>query len=345
MIEPDYDLALFYPTGHQSHYEYGHPERPERVEVIRKALEDMGVWEDQLHINPVEISEDIVKGIHSSRYLEILESACLNGQHLDADTYTTPISWELAWRTAGGSAAVARAVWQRKAKYGFALCRPPGHHATHDRGMGFCLLNNIALAAEYLIWEEGAKRLAIIDFDLHHGNGTQDIFYKRDDVFYISTHQYPLYPGTGSLEETGLGKGEGLTANFPLPPGAGDEAFDAFVDDLILPLIDQYVPEMVLVSFGFDTHWRDPLGHLQLSAKGYGNQIAKLTQWADENCQGRIALFLEGGYDLEAAEACTQGVVASMLGLDWHDKLGKCPKPEGSLWQSVKRRALQQWKL
>jgi acetoin utilization deacetylase AcuC-like enzyme len=339
------NMVFYYPEGHQEHKEYGHPERPERVEKLRQAITDLGAWDVYPKLQPTQLSEEILHGIHSPTYLARLQEACQRGSHLDADTYTTTASWNLAIRTAGGALSVASAVWNKKASRGFALTRPPGHHATQNRGMGFCLLNSVALAAEYLLQEQGAERLAIIDLDLHHGNGTQDIFWQREDVFYISTHQSPLYPGTGSLNEIGAGDGEGYTANFPLPPGTGDEGFDTIMETFILPLLSRYRAEMILVSFGFDPHWLDPLGHLQLSANGYGQLIKKLSGWADEYCQGRIALFLEGGYDLEAGMACGQAVTSALLDQPWQDPLGPAPKPEGESWQIIARHAKEIWQV
>jgi acetoin utilization deacetylase AcuC-like enzyme len=180
--------------------------------------------------------------------------------------------------------------------------------------MGFCLLNNVALAAQFLIDQRAAAKLAIIDLDLHHGNGTQNIFYSRGDVLYISTHQYPYYPGTGWINEVGEGEGRLATANLPLPAFSGDAAFMQGMDRFILPLLDRFQPEMLLVSFGFDPHFDDPLGNLQLTSGGYGDLIRELAAWSDENCQGKIALFLEGGYNLEAAGACSLTAVAALLG-------------------------------
>jgi acetoin utilization deacetylase AcuC-like enzyme len=266
------------------------------------------------------------------------------------DTYTTTASWDLALKAAGGAAAVASAVWGGSAHRGFALTRPPGHHATPSRGMGFCLLNNVALAAQYLLESPpagttNAQRLAVVDLDLHHGNGTQDAFYKRGDVLYISTHQSPHYPGSGRVEETGAGDGQLCTANIPFPPFTGDQGFSAAMQELILPLLERFEPQMLLVSYGFDPHWRDPLGHLQLSAAGYGALIAALAGWADANCQGKIALFLEGGYDLDAGRACTQAVTAALLSQPFDDPLGPAPDSEGSSWQPVVRRARDVWGL
>lgn len=339
------ELVYFYPIGHEAHQEDGHPERPQRVETIRRALHVAGCWEVFPQLQPLEVSEELLGQVHDPGYLARLISACRHGDHLDMDTYTTQYSWKLALGAAGGAMAVAEAVWQGRAKRGFALTRPPGHHATRQRGMGFCLLNNIALACEYLIRDRGARRLAIVDLDLHHGNGTQDIFFAREDVYYVSTHQSPLYPGTGGIEETGLGPGDGKTANFPLPPGSGDEAFRTITNEIILRLFDRFHPEMILVSFGFDPHWRDPLGHLMLTAQGYTDVLSSLVGWADGNCQGRIAYFLEGGYDLEAAAACGLAAVASLLGTPFKDPLGPPPHPEGRSWEIILRQARHIWGL
>jgi acetoin utilization deacetylase AcuC-like enzyme len=309
-----HELVFFYPQGHQNHYEIGHPERPERVETIKTAFEERGYWNTFPHLIPEKLPDDVLWAIHTPAYLKLLADICRKGMHFDADTYTTTASWELAHNTAGGAAAVSRAIWKGEAKRGFALTRPPGHHATSNRAMGFCLLNNVALAAETLIQMEDAHRLAIVDLDLHHGNGTQEIFFSRGDVFYLSTHQFPHYPGTGWLNETGDGPGEMKTANFPLPPFSGDRVFLTVMDELILPLLDRFKPEMVLVSYGFDPHFNDPLGSLRLTSGGYGKLIEKLVKWSDANCQGRIGLYLEGGYDLRAARACSLAVLAALLG-------------------------------
>jgi len=351
------NLYLFYPTGHEAHFEHGHPERPERVEIIKSTLDSVGWWEPFPKLKPVLLSLDFLKTIHKSAYLDWLSDFCQRGEYIDGDTYTTPASWQLALNAAGGAVAVAEGVWKANdhamtepAWRGFALTRPPGHHATRAIGMGFCLLNNIAIAAEYLLTSPlgdspKARRLAIIDLDLHHGNGTQDIFWRRDDVLFISIHQSPLYPGTGSLEETGAGEGEGFTANLPFPPGTGDVGYQAAMEQVILPLLDRTHPEMLLVSFGFDPHWRDPLGYLMLSADGYGRLIKSLVDWADFHCNGRIALFLEGGYDTQAASACALAVTAALLGEPIPDALGPSPRPEGKSWQAVIAGARRIWQL
>jgi acetoin utilization deacetylase AcuC-like enzyme len=340
-----HEIVYFYPEGHARHREAGHPERPERVETIRTALREAGLWDGYPHLQPMELLPGVLETVHAPAYLEQLKAASRRGQHLDADTYVTPDSWELALNSAGGAVSVAAAVWHEKARRGFALCRPPGHHATHARGMGFCLINNAAAAAEHLIQQEGAERLAILDLDLHHGNGTQDIFYARPDVFYLSTHQAPLYPGTGRIYEKGRGPGSGTNANIPLPPSSGDQAFQEAVDRIVLPLLERFDPQMLLVSYGFDTHWMDPLGSLLLSAGGYAALVASLADFADRRCGGRIALILEGGYDLSAAAACSTGAAAALLGQEWSDPLGESPYEESSAWQGVFDQIAELWGL
>ncbi|MBN2548636.1 MAG: histone deacetylase [Anaerolineales bacterium] len=344
------ELVYFYPEGHEAHQEAGHPERPARIETIRQWLQEAGWWDQYPHLEPLNLSMEFLSTIHTPEYLKRLEKFSGLALSLDGDTYTTRASWQLALNAAGGSAAVAGAVWRGQGQRGFALNRPPGHHATASAGMGFCLLNNIAIAAQYVLKHPlenapNARKLAIVDLDLHHGNGTQDIFWERNDLLFISTHQSPLYPGSGSLEERGAGEGLGCTANFPLPPATGDTGYLTIMEGCILPLLDRFAPEMVLVDVGFDPHWRDPLGHLRLSAAGYGTLISRLTGWADQHCDGKIALFTEGGYDLEAGAACAQAAVAALLGQPWEDPIGPSPRPDGESWWMVYQKAREIWQL
>lgn len=339
------DFCLFYPEGHEAHKETGHPERPERLESIRQALLRENLWKNEQLISPIEVPLEVLENIHTPEYLSLLERTCRRGGHLDADTYVTQASWDLALKAAGGAVAVVNSVWSGKTKIGFGLTRPPGHHAMRGQGMGFCLLNNIAIGAEYIIKIGGAKKVAIVDLDLHHGNGTQDIFWSRRDVFFISTHQSPLYPGTGSLDERGANAGMGYTANLPLPPGSGDSAFHVFMDEVILPLLARFQPEILLISYGFDTHWSDPLGHLLLSGSGYAGLIDKLRKFANVNCEGKIALILEGGYDLDAAANCTVSILNAVQGFPWMDPLGPSPYYETDGWKKVLKQAKQLWDL
>ena len=339
------DLAYFYPTGHEGHSERGHVERPERVETIRSALQTSGWWDQYPKYEPIAIPESVLYTIHDPTWIAQLQTLCQRSNHLDPDTYLTPATYNLALRAAGGTAALAQAIWQGSTRRGFSLARPPGHHATYRHGGGFCLLNNIALAAEILIQEEQVQRLAIIDYDLHHGNGTQDIFWKRGDILYISIHQMPLFPGTGWLNEVGEAAGEGLTANFPLPPGSGDRAYSTVSDEFVIPLLGRFKPQMVLVSFGFDPHWRDPLGSLLLSASQYGRLISSLVLWAEEYCAGKILLVLEGGYDLSAGSACSLAATAALFGVVWEDPLGPSPYQEQQGWRSMVTAAKELWQL
>jgi acetoin utilization deacetylase AcuC-like enzyme len=336
-------IAYFYPEGHEAHYQWGHAERPERVEAIRRSLVEEGLWEKGTLLNPEKISDSVLHTVHSQTLLDTVRSHSESEENIDADTYLTRDSWRLALNAAGGAVAIAGAVWQRSADVGFALTRPPGHHATHEQAMGFCLLNNIAIAAESLIQNENAKRLAIVDMDVHHGNGTQDIFWDRADVLFVSTHQLPLYPGTGQLTETGGGSAKGTKVNFPLPPFSGDHAFKVIYEEIVPIILNRFQPEMVLVSFGFDSHWKDPLANLLVSASGYANAIASLKTWANRNCDGRIAVYLEGGYDLDAARACGLAVVHALLDNEILDGLGTAPNPETEAWIPVLTRAKEIW--
>lgn len=338
------DMIYFYPEGHENHYERGHPESPERVEIIRTALINAGLWDGYQKLPAIALTDDLLQSIHSPAYLNLLEMTCRRAGYLDPDTFTTQASWDLAHQSAGGAVAVASAVWAGKSRRGFALTRPPGHHAMSGQGMGFCLLNNIAIAAEHLTRNFQIRSVAIVDLDLHHGNGSQEIFWTRDDVLYISTHQAPFYPGTGGVADVGSGDGEGWTANFPLPAGSGDTAFLAVMDELILPLLDQKAPQVILVSYGYDPHWLDPLGQLLLTAEGYGKLIEKLCNWADHHCDGRIALFLEGGYNPDAGKACALAVISAMLGRDYEDPF-PCPYHENTTWKFMLNQAHAIWKL
>ena len=281
--------------------------------------------------------------MHSPAHLARVEAASTQRRQIDADTYITPDSWRLAVQAAGGAVAVARAVWEREARRGFGLCRPPGHHATRDHAMGFCLLNNIAIAAEYLLTERGAGRVAIIDIDLHHGNGTQDIFYGRGEVFFCSVHQYPLYPMSGLAQESGFGEGAMSNLNIPFPPYAGDQARQTAWETVIEPALADFRPEMLLVSAGFDAHWRDPLGHQLATADGYGWLTAAMAEFAESHCQGRLAVFLEGGYDLEGGSASALAMVEALAGEQWEDRIGPSPMAEDPFWQTRLKAVSEHW--
>lgn len=253
--------------------------------------------------------------VHDPAYVAALYDATTIRAVVDPDTYVVPQSIDAARRAAGGALAVVDALLgpDAEATVGAALLRPPGHHATRSRGMGFCLLNNVALAARHAVTRGGLSRVAVIDWDVHHGNGTQDIFWSDPSVLYVSIHQQPLFPGTGADDELGAGEGYGHTVNVPLSAGATDATYAAAFDRVVLPVLEAYAPELVLVSAGFDAHERDPLGSMLVTDGGFGRMAAALASVADRHAGGRLALVLEGGYDLAALESSLTAALRGAL--------------------------------
>jgi len=249
------------------------------------------------------------------------------GGHIDPDTVVSAGSWEAALRASGGLLEAVDAVSAGKLDNAFCLVRPPGHHATPNRAMGFCVFNNVAIAAAWLLAEHRVERIAILDYDVHHGNGTQDAFYERSDVLYISTHQFPLYPGTGHWRETGSGAGAGYTLNLSLPPGSGDAVYATALEQIVEPAVRRYAPEFILVSLGFDAFWADPLASLRLSIGGaYAPLMRSACALTDELCAGRLVVGLEGGYDLNALAHGSDAVCRLLLGDEPRpDPLGPAP--------------------
>jgi acetoin utilization deacetylase AcuC-like enzyme len=305
----------------------GHPERPERVAAIEAALvADPALTKGLTMLEPAIPAEtpvpgaaatrDAVSGIHHQALVDGIfrEGAAADargsGGWIDADTYIGPGSLEAACGAVLCGREAVRQVLEGKTSTAFSFCRPPGHHATHSTPMGFCLFNNIAAAAQLALLS-GLERVAIVDFDVHHGNGTQDIFYERADVLYVSTHQWPLYPGTGAAGERGQGNGEGFTLNLPLPAGTGDEGFRQVFDEQVLPALDAYSPQLLLVSAGFDAHSADPLAGMELTTAGFGELTGRLLDLAERRCDGRSAWLLEGGYDLQALGSSAAAMVAA----------------------------------
>jgi acetoin utilization deacetylase AcuC-like enzyme len=289
-----------------------HPERPERLEAATAAIERVKT-NDGLTFSPVEprpATDEELERVHDPRFVKWLKTLQGEQGYLDADTYVGPDSVHVAELAAGGTVAMVDAMIDGPVKRGVALVRPPGHHARPAHAMGFCLLNNVAIAAAHAR-ARGLSRVAIIDWDVHHGNGTQETFYEDPSVLYVSTHQFPFYPGTGAVLETGEGKGEGFTVNVPMTAGGGDAIYRGAFERVILPVLDEYRPELVLVSAGFDASARDPLAEMTLSADAFGWMARALRRVADKSAEGRIALVLEGGYDLVALEA---GLLAAVRG-------------------------------
>jgi acetoin utilization deacetylase AcuC-like enzyme len=275
-----------------------HPERPERLLAARAGLKQAS---ETRRIEVRRATPDELGRVHDARYLDDLGRLSGREGQLDADTYLSPGSIPAAELAAGGGVCLVDALLGGDVTRGVALLRPPGHHARPSGAMGFCLINNVAVAAAHAL-ERGLRRVAVVDWDVHHGNGTQEMFWRDPRVLYVSLHQWPFYPGTGSADEIGEGDGRGYNVNVPLSAGAGGGDYAAAFDRLILPILDEYEPELVLVSAGYDAHRDDPLASMSLDAAAYGSMTARLRTIADRHAGGKIALFLEGGYNLSALE-------------------------------------------
>jgi acetoin utilization deacetylase AcuC-like enzyme len=305
--------AIVYNPLQAAHDEPSHVECAARLDAIAAALNTSGLRADLVELAAQPASEAQILAVHERRLLEFVRAAASRGpQWLGADTYILPGSWEAARMAAGAAAAATEAVWSGQVSNAFALTRPPGHHATPSQPMGFCLLNNIAIAARHALDTLGAERVAIVDFDVHHGNGSQDCFYDDGRVLFCSTHASPLYPGTGAADEMGIEDGYGTTLNLPLPYETGDVGFQDLYDHVVLPALRRFAPQLILVSAGYDAHWDDPLGPLSLSINGYTMLTQRLVTLATELCGGKIVLVLEGGYSLPALAG---GVIASLRAL------------------------------
>jgi acetoin utilization deacetylase AcuC-like enzyme len=275
----------------------GHPENRERLVNIMALLEEKEALQGLAQVAARPVAMEQLTRVHSPAYVEQVRRLTeRGGGHLDPDTYVNNRTYDAALAAAGGLVNAVLATLHGEIDNAFALVRPPGHHAAKSRGAGFCIFNNVAVAARAALVEGGIERLLIADFDVHHGNGTQDLFYDDPAVLFFSTHQYPHYPGTGHWSETGQGAGEGTTINFPLPPGVGDEGFRRIYDEVLAPAARRHRPQLILVSAGFDSHWDDPLAGLNLSIQGYADLARRLIELAGERCFGRIVFTLEGGY-------------------------------------------------
>ncbi|MCZ6836621.1 MAG: histone deacetylase [Planctomycetota bacterium] len=289
----------------------GHCESPERLQAIVETLQNADLPHVQWRTPSPATREQVLRN-HSLRHVEFLD--LLRGTHhmIDGDTSVCPASIDAAYLAAGAAIGAVEAVVSGQASSAFALVRPPGHHAVPDRAMGFCLLNNIAIAAAHAIKALGLAKALIIDWDVHHGNGTHDAFLKRDDVLFISLHQGHFYPGTGHVDEVGYGQGEGKTINLPLPPELGDDEYLGLFLEIVMPIAKAFDPDLVLVSAGFDAHKADPLGGMNLTDRGFARMCSMVQQIALEHAQGRLALILEGGYDVEASARSVLACVDSL---------------------------------
>ncbi|HPG25927.1 MAG TPA: histone deacetylase [Myxococcota bacterium] len=289
----------------------GHPERPERLAAVAEAA---APFRDAIEsVAPEPATTEALLRVHERRLIEALASTRdAPAGHLDADTYYGPSSWDAARLAAGGTLELARRVLRGEARSGLAAVRPPGHHAEAGRAMGFCLLNNVAIAAQAARAEEGAERILIFDWDVHHGNGTQHSFESDRDVLYLSTHQFPFYPGTGDFDEAGVGPGLGATINVPMPPGCGDAEYTGIVQRIVVPAATAFAPDLILVSCGFDAHRADPLASMEVGLEGYRAMASTLVALADMLCDGRIVFVLEGGYASSGVRDGTTAVLESL---------------------------------
>jgi len=288
----------------------GHPERAERAEVMDQVASRWRARGGEVVAPRAATTEQLAR-VHAREYIGLIAETAGRAVALDPDTYTSPESHEIVLLAAGAAVEAVERVMGAGSGAALAMVRPPGHHAERHRAMGFCLYNNVAVAAAHAR-AQGAARVAIVDYDVHHGNGTQHIFESDASVLYVSVHQFPFYPGTGSAEEIGTGGGLGLTVNLPLEAGAVDDDYRIVFEEVVVPVVRQFRPELLLVSAGFDAHERDPLAGMRLSADAFAAMTAALRRVAEECCDGRMVLVTEGGYDLHALAASLQAVVETL---------------------------------
>ncbi|MCI0474771.1 MAG: histone deacetylase [Anaerolineales bacterium] len=322
--------AYLYSPVFLEHQEPGHPESPERLNAILHTLAETGLLARLIALEPLPATDAQIEAAHTREHLARVKNLIARGGgHFDADTYANARSLDAALLAVGALTRAVDAVMAGQVDNAFAFVRPPGHHATRTRAMGFCIFNNVAIAAQHALAAHKLDRVLIVDYDVHHGNGTQEIFCDSSRVFYFSTHQSPHYPGTGDWRDIGAGTGTGFTANVPLPARVGDEGFQYVFDDLLYPLAERYRPQLILVSAGYDAHWSDPLAMENLTIAGYGALARTLVALARERCAGRIIFTLEGGYNLPALAHGVAATCRALLGdAEFPDPLGASPRED-----------------
>ncbi len=320
-----------------SHTDPTHVERAERLLSIQRALDTSGVRAMVQQLTPRPATQDELLAVHTTDHVDTINRyAVRGGGYIDTDTYMVEGTLEAAYLAAGGAITAVAAVLEGTAPNAFAFVRPPGHHATPDRAMGFCLFNNIAVAARAALQQFGLARVAIVDYDVHHGNGTQDIFYRDGQVLFCSTHAAPYYPGTGRVDEIGTGDGAGATLNVPMPYGVGDVGYQRVFEQVIMPALHRFQPQLILVSAGYDAHWSDPIGPMVVSVQGFASMTKMLADAAGELCDGRIVLVLEGGYNLEAVGASALASLQVLLGqTPAPGEMGRITAPEPELTRLI----------
>lgn len=309
-----------------------HPENDQRLRAILAELDDSGLIQRLRHTDTHMATEGELSFVHRTDYIEEVKKQCQRYRYLDPDTYTNPFTYDAAARAAGGLIDLTVEVIDGTLRNGFALLRPPGHHALPDRAMGFCVFNNEAIAARAAQKSGKIARIAIVDFDVHHGNGTQAIFDDDPEVLYISSHSYPYYPGTGGVAEIGTGIGRGFIVNVPLWAHTGDGGIKRVYSEIVIPILQRFRPQLILVSAGYDAHWADPLGNLDITSTGLGWISRLLVESADELCEGKIVFTLSGGYNLTALATGVANSIRALLGeKNFQDKLGPSSRPETDL--------------
>ena len=294
----------------------GHPERSERLEAIIGHLKDGSLWNQLLHLQPRAVHRPALLRVHAESHIDRIASLALLERpvQITPDTNGSPHTYHTAMLAAGAPLTAIDEVLAERADNAFCCSRPPGHHAEFDQVMGFCFFNNIAVAARYLQKECGIAKVAIVDWDVHHGNGTQHTFESDDTVLFFSIHQFPHYPGTGAIGERGFNAGQGYTVNIPVPAGATDADFLRHFEESLIPALDDFCPDFILLSAGFDAHRNDPLGQLMLSEEGFAALTRLLLARAKVHCQGRLVSLLEGGYDLTATATSVGYHLEELLG-------------------------------
>ena len=291
----------------------GHPESKDRLQSILLYMQSKNYTKDLINIEAKNASEEDICKVHSIAHYNKIKSLSEKKGYLDGDTPYSPKTTDAALKGAGAGFELVDRIINRELENGMVLVRPPGHHAERDHAMGFCIFNNIAITAKY-IQKKGFKKIAIIDWDVHHGNGTENTFYDDDSVLFISTHQYPFYPGSGSESDTGTGKGRGYNINIPMQRGSGISEFIKAFDNKIIPSLENFIPDFILISAGFDAHINDPLANLELTTKSYEIFTEKLMSIAKQYCENRIISFLEGGYDLKALSESVEAHISVLAG-------------------------------
>lgn len=307
-----------------------HPENATRLASILNYLSQHELMSKLIRIPARLATPNELQRCHHPLYIEMVEDTCrFGGGMLDGDTYTNTYSYDAAVQAAGGVIDLTKAVVRGELDNGFALVRPPGHHAVPSSAMGFCLFGTVAIAARAARRDLKLERIAVIDFDVHHGNGTQAILDEDPNIFFVSSHQYPFYPGTGALKETGRGVGEGTIFNVPLSVMTGDDGIRHLYEDAVFPALRRFDPQLILVSAGYDAHWQDPLANIGLTLKGYQWLCEGLIDLAEETCEGNIVFVLEGGYNLDVLAPGVGNTFRALLGVnDFDDPIGKCPWKE-----------------